>query len=144
MLLRGGVLAQSAIWRKKRTCRRHNILTTAFWKSSVAGVWAWSPRPDLNLNRYVALKSLPDTLTKDRQPLECFQSEALAASGSTTPNIYRIYEIGEHDSQPFIRCKARSFCPEQVLGWEAHAMLKFPEAGVGAQAVDHRIELQPS
>ncbi len=57
---------------------------------------------DLKLRQPVALKFLPETLSRDEKKLERFIHEVRVARQVSHPNVCRVYDIAEADGQHFI------------------------------------------
>ncbi|HET6889954.1 MAG TPA: serine/threonine-protein kinase, partial [Pyrinomonadaceae bacterium] len=57
---------------------------------------------DEKLNRDVAIKSLPATLSENGDRLHRFEQEAQAAGALNHPNILAVYDVGTNENAPYV------------------------------------------
>ena len=61
----------------------------------------WRAR-DTRLDREVAIKVLPVSLTRDADRLRRFEQEARATSALNHPNILTVHDIGYYEGSPYL------------------------------------------
>src|SRR5579863_10121960 len=57
---------------------------------------------DSRLKREVAIKVLPQALSRDTDRLRRFEQEALATAALNHPNILAVFDIGTSDGAPYV------------------------------------------
>ena len=57
---------------------------------------------DARLGREVAVKVLPPSAAADPDRLRRFEQEARAAGALNHPNVLAVYDVGSHESRPYI------------------------------------------
>ena len=77
----------------------HYEILSAIGKGGMGEVWK---ARDTNLDREVAIKTLPPEFAANAEHLARFRREAQAASALNHPNICVVHDLGEHQGQLFI------------------------------------------
>jgi serine/threonine protein kinase len=72
----------------------------SFRRSSVVAGWVWFTKLRTRLDRFVAVKFLPDDVAGNRQVLERFRREAKAATAIYHRNICVLHDVGEENVPP--------------------------------------------
>jgi serine/threonine protein kinase len=57
---------------------------------------------DTRLNRSVAIKVLPPTLTSDRTALQRFEREARAVAALSHPHVCPVHDVGQHNGIDYL------------------------------------------
>jgi len=78
---------------------QHGEIVALIGRGGMGEVWR---ARDERLERDVAIKTLPPALSANADHLARFRREARAASALNHPNICTIYDLSEHDAQPFL------------------------------------------
>jgi serine/threonine protein kinase len=90
---------------------------------------------DTRLERFVAIKFLPEALAKDPATLERFRREAKAASALNHPNICTVYDIGEEDGRAFLIMEYMEGCTlKHLINGSALELDRL--LGIGIDVVD--------
>src|SRR5437870_2264369 len=85
------------------------------------------------LNRDVAIKLLPTALADNSDRLQRFEQEAQAAGALNHPNILAVYDVGMHESAPYV--------VSELLEGETLRELLDEHAVSPRKAIDYAIQL---